>query len=134
MPTDYNLILKIGLSCYLETSWGMVVLGASQSCHSTGDTAFATAFTFLPHPFTLRCCFYLSLRRVTPAYCFSYLLSIVRSFSTGEELLEIVQSNAHVLRLCLLLVERIVFVLHGNSINDMRRFGLCVFVAVRVLS
>ena len=47
----------------------------SQSSHSTGNTSLTTVFTYLRPPFTLRCCFHLSLRRAFPVCCFSYDIS-----------------------------------------------------------
>ena len=45
----------------------------------------------------------------------------MRSFPTCacEELLEVVQSNTHVLRLCLLWIEWIALVLNSHSIYDL---------------
>lgn len=104
----------------------------SQSvCHSTGDTAFTTALTYLYHPLLYVFVFCLWRRKFL-----AYIFSILGPFSTcaGEELLEVVQSNAHMLWLCLLRIEWIAFVLNSHSIDDLWWFRLCMFVTVWVLS
>jgi hypothetical protein len=109
-------------------------LWSSQSSHSTGNsvstTRSLTSIILLLYVVVFICLW----QWVSPA--FSYLLSIMRSFPTCacEELLEVVQSNTHVLRLYLLWIEWIALVLNSHCIDDLWRFGLHMFVAVWVLS